>query len=265
MRLADIQPQYFPRLHYLARMLDSDVFVLRDDVQLVRTHRYPDGTRGVSYQVHTPIKAPQGVHLLGVSIRNGPLAPICEAAVSYDQPWARKHRSVLASFYANARHRRTLLPEIEALLAARFETVAALNIATTCWALARALGIAPRIPEDLTFERLAAIVEGERPGRLRRLGLGSRWLATCASKDPSERIVRLCELAGADEYVAGGTAFASYLDRGPFERAGIRIHVQQWTCPAYPQQFERTGHLANLSILDLLMNAPAERAATLLC
>lgn len=41
MRLADIQPQHFPRLHYLARLLDSDVFVIRDDVQFAKSHRYP--------------------------------------------------------------------------------------------------------------------------------------------------------------------------------------------------------------------------------
>lgn len=265
MRLADIQPQYFPRLHYLARMLECDVFVIRDDVQFVRNHRYPDGTRGVSYQAHTPVKAPQGEHLLGVSIRKGSAAPICMTGVSYDQPWNLKHRNVLSSFYAGSPHRRALLPEIEALLAHRFESVAQLDIATTCWSLGRALGVPLRVPEDLTVERLDEIVAAERPGRLRRIGLGSQWLATCEATEPSERIATLCEMAGADEYVAGGTAFAAYLDRAPFDRRGIRIHVQQWSCPDYPQQFANAGHLANLSILDLLMNAPVERAVSMLC
>lgn len=265
MRLSDIQPQYFPRLHYLARMLECDVFVIRDDVQFVRNHRYPDGTRGVSYQAHTPVKTPQGVQLLGVAIRKGSPAPICQTGVAYDQPWDRKHKNVLASFYASAPNRRTLLPEIEALLACRFETVAQLNIATTCWALGRALAVPLRIPDDLTVARLDEIVAAERPGRLRRIGLGSAWLAGCTATDPSERIATLCQMAGADEYVAGGTAFASYLDRAPFDRNGIRIHIQEWACPSYPQQFAATGHLPNLSILDLLMNTSAERPVSLLC
>jgi hypothetical protein len=265
MRLSDIQPQYFPRLHYFARMLECDVFVIRDDVQFVRNHRYPDGARGVSYQAHTPIKSPQGAQLLGVSIRKGSGAPIAATGVAYDQPWGKKHRNVLASFYGASRHLRTLLPEIDALLAARFDTVAELNIATTCWALGRALGCSLRIPEDLHFDRFAELVEAERPGRLRKVGLGSRWLASCTSIDPSERIATLCELAGATEYVAGGTAFSSYLRRQPFEDRGIAIELQQWTCPDYPQQFAATGHVANLSILDLLMNAPTERPVALLC
>jgi hypothetical protein len=263
MRLADIQPQYFPRLHYLARMLDSDVFVIRDDVQFVRSHKYPDGTRGVSYQAHTPIKAPQGAYLLGVAIKKGAPAPICATAIAYDQPWPRKHLNVLASFYARAPGRRALLPELEALLASRFETVAQLNVATTCWALGRALGVSLRVPDELTIERLQALLDAERPGRLRRIGLGSRWLAGCASSDASERIATLCRQAEADEYVAGGTACQAYLDRDTLERAGIRLHIQQWRCPSYPQQ--HPGALPNLSILDLLMNAPTERPATLLC
>ena len=265
MRLADIQPQYFPRLHYLARMLASDVFVIRDDVQFVRNHRYPDGTRGVSYQAHTPVKAPQGLELLGVSIQKGSPAPINRTSVSYDQPWDRKHRNVLMTWYAGAPHGRALVPEIEALFACRYQTVAQLNIATTCWALGRALGVSLRIPDELNVERLQELLEVERPGRLRRIGLGSAWLASCASSDPSERIATLCERAGADEYVAGGTAFESYLDRAPFAQRGIRIELQQWTCPTYPQQFAAVGPLANLSILDLLMNSPVERPISLLC
>jgi hypothetical protein len=264
MRLADIQPQYFPRLHYFARMLECDVFVIRDDVQFVRNHRYPDGTRGVSYQAHTPIKAPHGVHLLGVSIKSGSAAPICKTGVSYDQPWDRKQRNVLASFYAGAPHQRALMPELEALLACRFDNIAQLDIATTCWALARALGVRLRVPEELHFERFAEMIAAERPGRLRRVVLGSQWLASCASTDPSERIATLCERAGADEYVAGGTAIEAYLDRAPFARRGIRLHVQQWTCPRYPQKFAAAGHLPNLSILDLLMNASSARPVALL-
>jgi hypothetical protein len=87
MRLSDIQPQYFPRLHFFARMLASDVFVFRDDVQFVRNHKYPDGSRGPSYQVHTPIRIPDGASLLTVSVKKGSLLPIGRAEVSYEQKW----------------------------------------------------------------------------------------------------------------------------------------------------------------------------------
>jgi hypothetical protein len=173
--------------------------------------------------------------------------------------------NVLASFYRSSPNQRALLPEIEALLESRFATVAALNCATTFWALYRILGAAPRGPDDLTLERINQLIDAERPGRLRRIELGSRALASCESPDPSERIATLCEQAGADEYLAGGTAFQSYLDAEPFRRRGIAIRVQRWSCPDYPQQFTaQAGHLADLSILDLLLNAPSGELVSML-
>ena len=267
MRLSDIQPQYFPRLHYVARMLHSDVFVLRDDVQFVRNHRYPDGQRGVSYQAHTPIKAPDGTHLLTVAIKKGAAAPIHGTGVSYDQPWPRKHINVLKSFYAGAPNRARLLPEIEAILDRRYQTVAELDIATTCWALGRVLRADLRIPEDLSVHRINQLLECERPGhlRLRRIGLGSIDLAGCAATDASARIAELCLRAGAGEYLAGGTAVEAYLDIARFRQAGIELGVQRWSCPRYQQRFTgRAGHIANLSILDLLMNVPEAEVPSLL-
>jgi hypothetical protein len=263
-RLSDIQPQYFPRLHYFARMLDSDVFVLRDEVQFVRNHRYPDGGRGVSYQAHTPIKTPDGAHLLAISVKKGSGLPINETAVSYDQPWTRKHANVIKSFYGRAPSFASLMPELEALFERRYDTVAELDVATTLWALGRALGCA-LAPEELSIERINDLLAATRPGRLRRIELGSRVLHNGVHTSASERIALLCQLAGADEYMAGGTAVQAYLDTSLFRRSSIELVVQDWTCPVYPQQFTaRAGHLANLSILDLLMNAPAGEAASLL-
>jgi hypothetical protein len=267
MRLSDIQPQYFPRLHYIARMLDSDVFILRDDVQFVRNHRYPGGARGPSYQVHTPIKSPEGAHLLTVAVKKKSGLSIRATEVSHDAPWARKHLNSIASFYRGAMNARVLLPEIEAIFARRYATVGELAIATTCWALGRILSGGLRVPDELSIERANALLAvAAAPGvRLRRVGLGSELLADSAACCASERIAELCRRVGADEYLAGGTALEAYLDRGVFERRGIAVAVQRFRCPSYPQQHvARGGEVANLSILDLLMNAPLERAAALL-
>jgi hypothetical protein len=265
MRLSDIQPQYFPRLHYLARMLDADVFVFRDDVQFVRNHLYPGGARGPSYQVHTPIKSPEGSHLLTVAVKKKSGLSIRTTAISHDAPWVRKHLNAIANFYKNAANARALLPEIEAIFARRYETVAELDIATACWALGRVLGGDLRVPDELTIERVNELLAATSGVRLGRIGLGSELLADSASSCASERIAELCRIVGADEYLAGGTALDAYLDRGVFERHGIAVAVQDFRCPSYPQQHAaRAGEVANLSIIDLLMNAPLERVAALL-
>jgi hypothetical protein len=270
-RLSDIQPQYFPRLHYFARMLASDVFVIRDDVQFVRNHRYPGGARGVSYQAHTPIKAPAGAHLLTVSVRKGSGLPIDQTGVSYDQSWARKHVNVISNFYRSSPNLRALLPDIERLLDIRFATMADLDIATICWALGRVLGAAPRIPENLSIPWINELLAARPIFRLRRIALGSDCLGpgaspeACTPRSASERILALCDMAGADEYVGGRTALEAYLDADLLRRAGVEVAIQDWCCPVYPQQhMPRSGFIADLSILDLLMNVPAGKVAPLL-
>ena len=263
MRLSDIQPQYFPRMHYIARMLESDVFVFRDDVQFVRNHRYPDGSRGPSYQAHTPIKSPDGAYLVTVGVKKGGQPAIADTEISYDHKWPQKHLNVIKQFYRKSPNLRALMPEIEALVKRRFRTLAELNVATACWALGHLLGLELRVPSDLCVERVNERLAAAAPARLRRIGLGSRLLSSSAASTPSERIAELCKIAEVDEYLGGGTAVKAYLDPRPFEREGIELAVQDWTSPSYAQQHPKAGHLADPSILDLLMNAPLESAASL--
>lgn len=258
MRLSDIQPQYFPRLHYFARMLESDVFVIRDDVQFVRNHKYPDGTRGVSFQAHTPIRTAQGKHLLPVPVTKG-IATIEAAQIAYDQPWSRKHLNIIRNNYQRAPNAGQLLPELDALLAHRFPSVAALNTATTCWALLHLLEAGPVTVEMCTLDRINTLL-AERPlGSLTRVALGSE----IADHDPdhdlsaSERIVDLCQTFMADTYIGGKTAIDAYLETERFDEQGIRLAVQDWRCERYPQQHADQGEfIPDLSILDLLMNVP---------
>lgn len=271
MRLSDIQPQYFPRLHYFARMLAADVFVIRDEVQFVRKHKYPDGYTAVSYQAHTPVKGPAGAHLLAVSVQGGGALPIWQTRVSYDQPWARKHVKAINSFYASSPNRAWLLPQLEQLVSCRFATIAELDIATICWAMGHVLGEPLRIPDDLTIPRINELLAAQRTVRLRQVARGSECIepgADAPSDEPvnaSGRTVALCRRFGVDEYVGGGTAVRAYLDTGLFHRHGIEVAVQNWQCPRYPQQHAaRIGFIPDLSIIDLLMNAPPERLAALL-
>lgn len=267
MRLSGIQPQYFPRLHYIARMLASDVFVLQDGVQFVRKHKYPNGSKDVSYQAHTPLKGPDGLHLLAVSTKSGGLWPIREMRISHDHAWANKHLKAIASFHASSSNLRALLPELELLLGCRFATIAELDIATLCWALGHVLGAPLRIPEDLCIARVNELLAAKRTFRLRQIVLGSECMGPGAGEptDASERFLAQCQMFGADEYVAGETAVRAYMDLDLFRRHGVEVTIQKWSCPTYPQQhMARAGFIPDLSILDLLMNVPPGQLASLL-
>ncbi len=254
MRLSDIQPQYFPRIHYFARMLSSDVFVLRDDVQFVRNHKYPGGQRCVSYQAHTPISGSQGTLLLAVAVKKGHQNAIDEVAPCYEQKWRSKHLNQIRQHYRSAPRSKELMPEIETLVTHQFSTLADLNIATICWSLGHILGAPVPEPGMLSVDTINSwLTSATNPTRLRRVERGTQLDAGGLGDTPSERIAQLCKVAGASEYLAGGTAVETYLDNRPFEEKGVQITVQDWQCPNYRHQ-NGSSESSNLSVLDLLLN-----------
>ena len=267
MRLSDIQPQYFPRLHYIARVLESVIFVIRDDVQFVRNHKYPDGKRGVSYQAHTPIKCSSGVELLSVSIKKGGLLAINKTGISYDQPWMRKHINIIKNNYHGSLNSALLIPEIESLLEEQYANIAELNIATTCWILSHLLGVERVTQECLSLDFINELIKEKRISRLQRIELGSNCVDTSLESVSiaSERIVELCKKFNADQYYGGGTALRAYMDTELFERNSINVTIQEWDCPIYQQQYTlQAGFIANLSTIDFLMNVPLGDALSLL-
>lgn len=265
-RMCGYQPQYFPRLHYMNRVLESDVFEISDYVQFVRKHAFPmpDGTmkRGKSFQAHTVIKHAQGPLFLAVPTKDS-MQPINRTQVDYSQEWAVKHLRSVEMAYGRARNFKRFYPELEALLMTRYPSMAELSIATTMWTTARL--VTHRVPFDGGFSvgAVAALLqEVENPFRLREV-----FLASESDVPPPERgrtnqwCVELCRYANADVYVYGSTSGAAYMDEDVFADANITIVLQDWSCPAYPQQFPAVGFLGNLSALDLVLNGTEDECA----
>gem|GEM_PF-857188 len=265
-RLGGYQPHYFPRLHCIARMLDSDISPIADYVQYVRKHAYPgpNGTRvnGPSYQAQTPIKTSTGVLLLGVPVAHaGKRQRINEARISYETPWQEKHLNIIEQNYRTAPHFSEVFPQLREILMRRYETLADLSVASLTWSLTTLFGTGARA--SLEDVRTALPYEG---ARLRNLLLVSKTPVAPpdkdAGRDANEWIIDMCRHFGADEYYFGGTSATCYMDFKRFEDAGIALKQQAWQCGAYPQQ--HGGFTPNLSILDLLMNADTARARTIL-
>ncbi len=265
-RLAGYQPQYFPRLHYFARILDADIFKISDYVQFVRTHLYlrPDGSRerGKSYQAHTPIKLGSGLYFLTIPVVHRGMLPINQTAVSYATPWPREHVTTIKTAYARAKHAAEILPQLSQLISKQYQNLAELNIATILWALARILG-RPELPvEALTVKDVNELLVAQpHPFRLRKIVVVSQTDVPRRGEgeDPTNWIIDSCRRLGADEYYHGGTAATAYLNLDRLTGAGIRPIQQQWTCQVYQQLHPRTGFIPNLSIIDLLMNEDRER------
>jgi len=264
MRSSDIQPQYFPRLHYFARALNSDVFTLRDDVQFVRSHKYPDGRNDKSYQVHSPIKQSVGAYFLTVPTKHDGLKPIDQTRISYDHKWIGGHLNTLKSTYSKSNNFITLYSEIKQIINTEYETLSQLNTATFFWGILHLIfGEQKVTPDMLNIEFVNKKLKEQNLFRLKQIRIGSPSRALRNSKNMSatEKIIALCKEVGATEDYCGGTGAAAYMDEKLYKKNGIKITVQDWKCREYPQLFtKQQGFIPNLSIIDLLMNVSTEEA-----
>lgn len=259
-RLCGYQPQYFPRLHYMNRILESDVFEISDYVQFVKKHAYelPDGTRkrGKSFQAHTVIKHAQGPLFLAVPTQ-GELLPINKTAIDYSRDWVRDHLKSIEVGYSKAPNFERFYPEIEQLLKKQYASIGDLSIATTMWEIARFVTHEPLAADTFTIQGVQQLLQKEHPYRLEKIFLASDSTVPQPTKGKTnEWCIELCNYAGASEYMYGGTSHNAYMDLEMFKKAGITTVLQQWHCHEYPQQYYKAGFIPNLSAIDLVMNLP---------
>lgn len=270
MRLSGYQPQYFPRLHYFARALDSDIFEISDYLQFVRKHAYqlPDGSgkRGKSYQAHTPIKLHQGTTYLSIPTKQKGLFPINQIEIDYHQNWVSKHVKSIETGYSRAKNFKKIFPEVESILETKYKNLAQLNVLTILWGVATILGEKNVRLENLSVDKINRQLKQKHPFRLKKIVLMSETDITPPSKEKgaNDWIIELCQKFGVNEYYYGGTAASAYMDFTRFKQAKIKLIEQDWKGLQYSQQLPKLGFIPNLSIIDLLINEGGERIKSVL-
>jgi len=268
MRLSGYQPQYFPRLHYFARMLDSDIFTIADYLQYVRKHafKHPDGTshNGSSYQAHMPLKSNNDIIELGIPVQRERFQKIKDAKIDYATLWFLKHLNTIREHYQRAPYFEKTFAGVKSVLEARHETLGNLTNASILWSLSQVF----ETPVDAPYDRNDVFkgVLPREPFRLSRLIFLSEDIVRPADKsagrDANDWLIDQCAAFGANEYYFGGTSAAAYMDSERFEKAGVKLVEQNWTCAPYPQL--HGSFCANLSIVDLLMHVSPEEARKIL-
>jgi WbqC-like protein family len=216
-RVAIIQSNYIPWKGYFDILNFVDEFVIYDSVQYTRR----------DWRNRNRIKTPQGLLWLTipVEVRGNYLQCIAETRVS-DPRWAHRHWRTLSQNYAHA----PFFDEYR------------------LWLEELYLG-----SDDVL---LSAINERFIRGICEVLGITTR-ISLSRVKEPdgekTERLVRLCQRAGATEYVSG-PAGQSYIEEERFARAGIAVtYVDYSGYPEYPQLYPPFE--PEVSILDLILNA----------
>jgi hypothetical protein len=213
-RVAIVQSSYIPWKGYFDLIRAVDEFILLDTVQF---------SKG-SWRNRNRIKTKDGLAWLSIPVRRkGLLQQNIEDTVVSDPAWATRHWRKIRDAYARAPFfERYAEPFEAAYQSLRSDRLSHINRALT-ELLCEALGIATRISWASDY----------RPGDGR-----------------TERLIDLCQQAGASEYLSGPSA-SGYIDRSLFSAAGIDLHFADYSgYPEYEQPHPPFEHA--VSVLDLL-------------
>ena len=147
--------------------------------------------------------------------------------IKTSDPWRRKHLQALKTNYSKAPHWADCENFLTQFYQGEWSELAAINWASVEW-LRGELGIETPL-------KLASEMD--------------------LSDDPTQRLLDICKIVGADTYLAGVDG-QKYMDLERFDTAGVKIAVQNYEHPTYPQLY---GEFAShLSALDLLLNCGPE-------
>jgi hypothetical protein len=220
-RVAAVQSSYIPWRGYFDIVGLVDEFILLDEVQYTKR----------DWRNRNRVKTAQGPLWLTIPVQvKGRYHQRIDEVRIADGGWAERHWQTLRQSYAQA----TSFDAVAEQIAALYEQAAEL-------------------------ERLSDVNRLFLEGLCPLLAIDTKlsWSTDYASEGAkTERLVSLCEQAGADEYVSGPAAKA-YLDEGEFAERGVAVRWMDYEgYPEYPQlhpPFEPA-----VSIVDLLFNTGSE-------
>jgi hypothetical protein len=218
MKIAISQPTYLPWIGFFDLIDQVDVFVLLDDVQFVK-HSFDQRNR---------LKSPTGLQWLTVPVRGCFKQRLCDVVI--DRQFAQRHVRSVEMNYRRTRYFEKYYPRLTEILKdyGSGSLLVDLNVALVEW-LAEELGVKTPMVRSST---LAA--EGRR----------------------SARVVSLCKLLNAEDYVSPRSALYLLEDIGLFLDSGVVVWFQNYTHPTYEQRFP--PFVAYASALDLLFSHGAD-------
>lgn len=216
-KVAILQSNYIPWKGYFDIISEVDEFILYDDMQYTRR----------DWRNRNQIKTPAGLQWLTVPVQvKGKYEQKIKDTLIDKTNWAKDHLKALYQNYKRA----PFFDEIYNLLENTyvykdFTHLSNLNrefIQIIC----NYLNIKTKISSSTDYN----LVEGK-----------------------TERLLSLCQQAGASDYVSGPAA-REYIDEMIFKEAGVRLHWFDYS--GYPEyaQLWGGGFIHHVTILDLLFN-----------
>jgi hypothetical protein len=217
------QPQYLPWLGYFDKMAKADIFCYLDNVQYKKNE----------WQNRNRIKTAQGWQWLTVPVTYRFPEKIGQVRINRNMAWEKKHLKAISTSYGRAPFFSRYMELIRPVILSDHDELSTLNIALA-EALRQALKIDTR---TVVVSQLPAMRE-----------------------NPTDRLIDICRHFGADTYLAGqgGT---NYMDVDRFDGSGVKVAVQHYEHPVYPQLFGK--FISHLSVIDLIFNCGPGSAAVI--
>lgn len=219
------QPNFLPYLGFFDKMLRSDVFVIRDEVQFVERdyhHRNrmridsPPGEEPQCKWIRVPVVKEQA-DLKDVRIKN--------AVKDKNVPWNIFMLRQIRSAYETAPYFAKYFPELDLILRVQTARLIELNMAIIGW-LQRCFGVNTELvyASELNYGKTG---------------------------DPTADLAKIAEAVDANVYLSGSGG-RSYLNQAVFDARGVQIRFQSFDHPVYQQQY--AGFVPNLAAIDALFN-----------
>jgi hypothetical protein len=216
-RVAIVQSSYIPWKGYFDLIRACDEFILLDDVQFTRR----------DWRSRNRVKTKDGLLWLTIPVHStGRYSQAIQDVTVSDPTWGARHWRTIRESYARTPFFAAYAPILEPLyqrpVSDRLSRINHSFITAICGIL----GIATRISWSTDYEA--------REGR-------------------NERLMDLCQKAGATDYLSGPSA-REYLDVNAFAAAGVTARFVDYSgYPEYPQPHPPFEHA--VSVLDLLFSA----------
>lgn len=207
------QPDYIPYIGYFYKIFRSDKFVFLDDAQYSNDNMHQ----------WNRIKTPQGELRLKIPVEHHFGDKICEVRTKDELNWKDKHLKNIEMNYGKCPYFNEIFPTFQSKLSANYSNLAEMNIEMNRW-----------ICESFSFQT--------------EFYMASQ-MDVYSKKE--ERVIELCSLLGAHEYISGNGAKAYQHDEN-FRAKGIQLTYTDYHPVAYRQRWK--GFTPNLSILDYIFN-----------
>jgi len=215
-KVAIVQSNYIPWKGYFDLINSVEEFILYDDAQFTRR----------DWRNRNKIKTPNGLLWLTIPVKvKGRYHQTIRETIISDPEWPRKHWKSITANYSQAQH----FHEYEYLFADLY-----LNCKT-------------KFLSQINYRFLIEVCE--------ILGIDTKlsWsMDYHLAGEKTEKLVGICEQAGATTYISGPAA-KTYINEKLFEEKGIALEYMDYSgYPEYNQLFPPFEHYA--SIIDLIFN-----------